>query len=38
MRRKELKQLYDYYVTHTAVVEKMESVEEIDDYLKKWVY
>jgi hypothetical protein len=33
MRRKELKQLYDYYVTHTAVVEKMESVEEIHDFL-----
>jgi hypothetical protein len=34
MKRNELKQLYDYYVKHTAVVEKMESVEEIDDYLK----
>jgi hypothetical protein len=35
MRRKELKQLYDYYVTHTAVVKKMESVEKIKEYL--WV-
>jgi hypothetical protein len=34
MRRNELKQLYDYYVKHTAVVEKMESVEEIHDYLE----
>jgi hypothetical protein len=34
MKRNELKQLYDYYVQHTAVVEKMESVEEIDDYLE----
>jgi hypothetical protein len=34
MKRNELKQLYDYYVKHTAVVEKMESVEEIHDYLK----
>ena len=35
MKRNELKQLYDYYVQHTAVVEKMESVREIQVYL--WV-
>jgi hypothetical protein len=34
MKRNELKQLYDYYVKHTAVVEKMESVEEIEKYLE----
>ena len=33
MKRNELKQLYNYYVTHTAVVEKMESVKEIKEYL-----
>jgi hypothetical protein len=33
MKRNELKQLYDYYVTHTAVVEKLESVEKIKEYL-----
>jgi hypothetical protein len=34
MKRNELKQLYDYYIEHTAVVEKMESVNEIHDYLE----
>ena len=34
MKRNELKQLYDYYVKHTAVVEKMESVRKIEKYLK----
>jgi hypothetical protein len=34
MKRNELKQLYNYYVQHTAVVEKMGSVEEIKEYLK----
>ena len=33
MKRNELKQLYDYYVQHTAVVEKMGSVKMIQDYL-----
>ena len=33
MKRNELKQLYEYYVHHTAVVEKMESVEKIKEYL-----
>ena len=33
MKRNELKKLHNYYVTHTAVVEKMESVDEIHDYL-----
>jgi len=33
MKRNELKQLYDYYVHHTAVVEKMGSVKMIQDYL-----
>jgi hypothetical protein len=35
MKRNELKQLYDYYVKHTAVVEKMESVKDIQMCL--WV-
>jgi hypothetical protein len=33
MKRNELKQLYDYYVEHTAVVEKMERRIDIINYL-----